>query len=218
MASMLAIKVELRPSPRLIASRFLPVSVTADLDTFENLWIYIFTKILDKEAAEKCGSFIRAEVTSGEFKGTEISPTDPVSAILNMQGVSSILFLVNHSEQEKERLPRNALALLDGGSTLEPFPDWKDAGHPAYGVIYGLLKTKLGVDGVRGAMNPSHVVDFVVSLTKQLYALSTFWDNFARRNCPMPKYFVKTKGANNFYARKQKVPLGLLVVLMIQTH
>jgi len=126
---MLAIKVELRPSPRLIASRFLPVSVTADLDTLEDLWIFIFTKILDKEAAEKCGSFITAEVTSGEFKGTDISPTDQVSAILNMQGVSSILFLVNHSEQEKEkeRLPRNALALLDGGSTLEPFPDWEDA-------------------------------------------------------------------------------------------
>ena len=128
------------------------------------------------------------------------------------------MFFVNHSEQEKESLTINALALLDSELTLEPFPDWKDAGHPVYGVIYGLLKTQLGVDGVRGVMNPSHVVDFVVSLTKQLYALSTFWDNFANRKCPMPKYFVKTKGANNFYARKQKVPFGLLVVLMIQTH
>ena len=91
------------------------------------MWNYIFTNVFDEEAAEKCGSFIRAEVTSGEFKGTEVSTMDPVSAILDIQGVSSILFLVNHSEQEKEKLSRNSLALLYGGSTLNPLPDWKGA-------------------------------------------------------------------------------------------
>jgi hypothetical protein len=104
MAGMLAIKVELHPSPRVIASQFLLVSETVGLATFDNMWNYIYTNVLDEEAAEKCGSFIRAEVASGEFKGTEIFTTEPVSAILNMQGVSSILFLVNQQRTRKRKL------------------------------------------------------------------------------------------------------------------
>jgi hypothetical protein len=48
--------------------------------------------------------------------------------------------------------------------TLEPFPDWTDR-HPD-GHIYGLLKTQLGVDGVQGVRNPSHVVSFFLDFAQ----------------------------------------------------
>ena len=106
----------------MIARRFFRVSETAGLETFEDLWRHLITNVLDEEAAGRCGSLIRAEANSGDYKGTHIAGTDPVSQILEL-GVSSLLFLVNHSEQGTERLPTDALAILYGGSTLAPFPE-----------------------------------------------------------------------------------------------
>ena len=86
----------------------------------------------------------------------------------------SVLVHRKPPNQESKCCLKNALTLLDGGSTLEPVPDWTDTGHPAYGLIYGLLKTQFGVDGVRGVNNPSHVVKFLVKLSQLLNLLSTF--------------------------------------------
>ena len=69
MASMLAIQVEARPSPHVIARRFLRVSETAALETFEDLWRHLMIRnVLDEETA---GNTARAvHVNISDFGGT----------------------------------------------------------------------------------------------------------------------------------------------------
>ena len=149
--------------------------------------------MLEEQDATLCGSLIRVEVTGGELKGTVIDRSDPVSEIIDMPGVSSVVFLVNIREHETER-PPSALTLLHGGSKLEPIPDWADTSHPAYGVIYGDIKLQLVVDGVQGVQNPSHVYKFFEAFEA---AVSTTGLTRRLRNRP---FSIKTRHAPGSYA------------------
>ena len=127
-----------------MTSRFIRVSVANEFETFADLFENIHTNILIPEEAAKCGSLIRAEVNSGEFKGTQIDGGDPVCDIFDMSGVSAILFLVNQRDQT-ERKPISALSLLVGGSTLETIPDWSDI--PRTQKYMGLSSTSSALKG-----------------------------------------------------------------------
>lgn len=205
---MLAIKVEQRPIPKVVASRFIATAKAKAFESFESLWQGIVSSVLTEEEAAVCGTLIRAVVNSGELKGTEIAGDDPVAPILDMD-VKALLFLVRSREVvvELEAPPPSALARLSGGSMLQPLPDWADAGHPAYTAVYGMLKDQLVADGVKGLSNASQGSKFLISLTKLLFHLSTFWDKFKDRRASLPEYFSTTKGANDYAGMKKKVRL-----------
>ena len=105
-------------------------------------------------------------MASGNLKGTEIACTDPESGIIDMPGLSFVVFLVNPREQQEIVPPKNALALLHGGSMHEPIPDCTDVGHPAYGIIYKALKTQHTADRVKGVDHPTQACKFLVRLSK----------------------------------------------------
>lgn len=204
-STMLAIKVEHRPTPSSIASRFIAVTKAKEYPNWIKLWDeFIKSDILSEEQRNKCGSVIKIEVSAGELKGHEIAGSDPVTDIIDM-GVKSIVFLVRQPTIPQEEPARRSISTVLIRQPSRSIPDWKDDGHPVYTNIYMALKNQLIADGVKGFTNPDYGIKFLRDIVKLLFSLSTFWDNLENRGHPLPLYFEFSKNAMKFNQQKKKV-------------
>ena len=200
----LAIKIEQRPNPKGVASRFVPMDKAREFSaTFRLFWEFMVRDILTTDQAALCGDVLRVEVLNGDLKGTEITAFDPLGSILDM-GVNSLSVWVRPPLQVVET-PTALSSVLVRTSSIEPFPQWVDSGHPAYTLLYDLLKQQLEEDGIKGFKNSTHGMNILKRTVKLLYSLSTFFANFHERGAQVPEYLLFADGANDYVQRKQAV-------------
>ena len=147
---------------------------------------------------------MKIEVSAGDLKGHEIVGSDPVASIIDM-GVKSNSFFVHQPVLLGEGPPLRSISDVLVRQSVRSFPEWEDAGHPAYTVLYSALRDKLAADGAKGFKDLEFGRRFLRDIVKLLYSLSTFWDNFSSRGHPLPHYFEFSSGANNYTLQKKKV-------------
>lgn len=171
---MLAIKVEQRPTPRNVASRFISENEAKEYSTWICLWNqYISCDISNDEQRKKCGPVMKIEVSAGDLKGHEIAGSDPVASIIDM-GVKSISFFVHQPVLLGEGPPLRPISDVLVRQSVRSFPEWEDAGHSAYTVLYSALRDKLAAGGAKGFKDLEFGRRFLRDIVKLLYSLSTF--------------------------------------------
>jgi hypothetical protein len=203
MAAMIAVKIEQRPTPKVVAARFVSVSKAKEFSEFGNFVGYVRAEVLTENEAALCGPVLSIEVAgNSDFKGHKINKTDSVVGILDL-GVTSILVLVEPLADPA----RHTLSLMDlvRMPVLPSIPVWSDDGHPAYNKVYKDLTGMLVADGVKGFKNPSSGKIFLVKTVKLLFSLSTHWEALSHRGCPLPECLAFSQGANDFNRKGQKV-------------